>query len=191
MEHFYNQLEGWMSETHAEFFKEIISNISDNSTWVEIGSFKGKSISFVTVEALRQDKKISFYAVDTWLGSEEHQQNGVAEDIDVVNKSLFEKFKSNTNSIKNLFISIRKASVDASKDFENNSIDVLYIDGAHDYQSVLDDICCWFPKLKKKSLLILDDINRPGVSTAVSFFLQDKNFVLQKKGKYIGYINLS
>jgi hypothetical protein len=190
MEHYYKNVEGWMSDIHADLFREIIKKIPNDSIWVEVGSFKGRSTSFVVVESIQQNKKINFYAVDTWLGSEEHQKGAVAENEDVVNDLLFERFLENTQNIKNYFTAIRKPSIEASKDFDNNTLDVIYIDGAHDYNSVQDDINHWFPKMKKNGIVIFDDVNRKGVKKAVLEFTKKNNLTCVKKGKYIGIVYL-
>jgi len=43
---------------------------------------------------------------------------------------------------------IKSDSCDAAKDFEDNSIDMVYIDGDHRYEKVCKDIISWFPKVK-------------------------------------------
>ena len=45
----------------------------------------------------------------------------------------------------------------AHLDFEDNSIDAIYIDGNHSYEAVIEDIKNWSPKVKQGGLIIGDD----------------------------------
>lgn len=53
---------------------------------------------------------------------------------------------------------IRKTSVEAANEFEDNSLDFIYIDGNHKFQAVLDDLNAWYPKLRKDGILAGDDV---------------------------------
>lgn len=44
-------------------------------------------------------------------------------------------------------------SISASKRFKNNSLDFVFIDAAHDYESVKADILAWLPKVKNNGIL--------------------------------------
>ena len=48
---------------------------------------------------------------------------------------------------------IRKSSMDAVKDFEDESLDFVYIDGNHDYSYVTEDITEWLKKLRKGGIM--------------------------------------
>jgi hypothetical protein len=45
------------------------------------------------------------------------------------------------------------SSIEASQFFNAESLNLVYIDAAHDYQSVRDDIKAWWPKVKKGGVL--------------------------------------
>jgi hypothetical protein len=48
---------------------------------------------------------------------------------------------------------IRKTSFDAAKDFSDESLDFVYIDGAHDFKNVTDDINIWSKKVRKGGVI--------------------------------------
>lgn len=52
---------------------------------------------------------------------------------------------------------IRDLSVNASKMFQDESLDFVYIDAGHDKKSVNEDLNAWYPKIKKGGMLIGDD----------------------------------
>ena len=50
-------------------------------------------------------------------------------------------------------------SIEASKKFEDNSIDFIHFDGNHNADYVRDEIFAWQPKLKKDSVIAGHDYN--------------------------------
>jgi predicted O-methyltransferase YrrM len=142
MEHFYQNIgEDWFN--YSDLYNLAISTF-DHAKFVEIGSWKGRSAAYMGVEILNSNKHIDFYCVDTWLGSEEHK------DFDFIkNNSLYEEFLKNTAPISEIIKPIRKSSTQAAKEFADEYFDFIFIDAAHDYESVKQDLEAWFPKLKK------------------------------------------
>ena len=61
-------------------------------------------------------------------------------------------FIERTKDVPNI-IKIKKTSIEATKDFENGSLDAVYIDAEHDEASVREDIQAWRPKIKPGGLL--------------------------------------
>ena len=66
---------------------------------------------------------------------------------------------------------VKRKSVEAASQFQDNSIDMVFIDGAHDRKSVHDDIEAWYPKCK--TLLCGHDFDNENVK----FGITDTNFV--------------
>ena len=60
-------------------------------------------------------------------------------------------------------------SKNASECFENESFDIIFIDADHNYNSVLEDINHWLPKIKKGGIICGHDFRytNPGVEQAV------------------------
>mmetsp|Transcript_73055 Transcript_73055/g.171723 ORF Transcript_73055/g.171723 Transcript_73055/m.171723 type:complete len:243 (-) Transcript_73055:20-748(-) len=87
----------------------------------------------------------------------------------------------------------RMRSWDASQDFPENSLDVVFVDGDHRYRAVLTDIEDWWPKLRINGLMLGDDyeFERFGVKQAVDEFAAahtvDLRF-LENKGHTIWYM---
>ena len=61
---------------------------------------------------------------------------------------------------------VKKFSMDAVKDFEDNSLDFVYIDAAHDFKNIAMDIYEWSKKVKPGGIVYGHDYNRwiPGKS---------------------------
>lgn len=62
--------------------------------------------------------------------------------------------------------------------YEDNSLDFVYIDGLHDYESVKKDMNAWYKKVKPKKILSGHDFNThkwPGVVQAVEEFCKENN----------------
>jgi predicted O-methyltransferase YrrM len=66
---------------------------------------------------------------------------------------LFEKFLENTERVKHIITPVRTDSVSASKNYQDNSLDFVFIDGDHSYEACKADILAWLPKMKNGSIL--------------------------------------
>jgi predicted O-methyltransferase YrrM len=53
----------------------------------------------------------------------------------------------------NNIIKIKKTSIEAAKDFEDNSLDAVYIDGEHLYDYIRADVQAWKDKIKDGGIL--------------------------------------
>lgn len=71
------------------------------------------------------------------------------------------------NKYKNRLIPIQALSSLAADQIADASLDLVFIDAAHDYQNVKTDILKYTPKLKPHGLLTGHDIDYPGVNRAV------------------------
>lgn len=163
MDHFYHTdifEENWSNYTNL--YKLFVQILQNGSTFVEVGTWKGRSISFFAVEAINSNKNINCFCVDTWQGSKEH-----ANDPYVINNTLYEKFLENTKPVSHYIKPIKKTSVDAASDFEDGSIDVVFIDANHEYDAVKEDIRAWLPKIKNGGIMAGHDYDWSGVNAAV------------------------
>jgi hypothetical protein len=70
-------------------------------------------------------------------------------------------------------VALRLTSVEASKRFKDNSIDLIFIDADHAYESIREDIQSWLPKVKKGGIICGHDYSgqEKGVIKAVDELL--------------------
>ncbi len=188
MNHIYqnqNFGENWF--TYPNLYKKFVKLCPEGGRIIEIGSWKGKSSAFLAVEIINSGKNIVLDCIDTWQGSpNEHiHQN----DIFVKTDKLYELFLSNIEPIKNTINPIRLSSKEANNLYENNSIDIIFIDACHDYDCVIEDITLWLSKVKNGGILAGHDYGYsqwPGVKKAVDQLLGSQNIHTQE-GCWIFY----
>lgn len=181
MYHFYDKIQGWFN--FSNLYRNVVKYAEPNAHFVEVGAWRGRSTAFMAVEIINSRKPITFDVVDTWKGSEEHQQDEVIKQ-DV----LYTEFLNNMKPAEGYFNPLRMTSLEASALYPNNSLSFVLLDASHDYENVKKDILAWLPKIKNGGILAGDDYHSvwPGVVKAVhevlpGFFLDNETtWVYQK-----------
>jgi predicted O-methyltransferase YrrM len=146
MEHFYKNIHGWFD--FQTLYTKMVEDHSINSHFVEVGAFYGKSAAYMAVEIANSGKNIKFDIVDTWRGSPEHQEGAWDYQPEMVDDTAFETFKQNLKPAEGYYNPVKLPSTEAAKLYEDNSLDFVFIDAAHEYESVKSDIEAWYPKIK-------------------------------------------
>ena len=147
MEHFYHNIHGFFD--FQELYTRIVKELSDGSHFVEIGAFYGKSSAYMAVELANSCKKIKFDVIDTWRGSPEHQIDGWDKQEMMINDTAFDAFQQNMLPAKGYYNPIKLSSMEASKLYQDGSLDFVFIDADHSYDAVKTDVETWLPKIKK------------------------------------------
>jgi hypothetical protein len=153
------------SEQYTKGLIKFISYISASTEYmVEIGSYQGESTK-IFLENLPKIKKL--YAVDPW-------ENGYcAGDVcsDGYSMEIVERnFDLRVMSYEQLSKQKTKSENFASK-ITDETLDFVYIDGNHTYESCKNDIELWLPKIKKTGFIGGHDYLEncfPGVVNAVN-----------------------
>ena len=163
MEHYYDKIQGWFQ--CQPLYKRMVEQAQNGSVFVEVGVWKGKSASFMGVEILNSGKKIEFYAVDHFQGSPEHQNDPAVKGM-----TLKEECYQNLLPVAGIVRMLPVPSLTAAAMFADESVDFVYIDGAHEYEPLKADIAAWFPKVKTGGIIAGDDYGigvHPDVKTVV------------------------
>jgi hypothetical protein len=172
---------------------QIISQL-ENPIGCEIGVREGKYFNFLYTPNVKE-----MYAIDIWKDTGNFSQNDLGftqEQLDTQFKNFCEKYKSD-EKVK----VIRDYSVNASKQFEDNFFDFIYIDADHSYDGVIADLRSWYPKLKPGGLMGGHDykkrvkkmrggrVVRYGVIQAVQDFIKENPSIKihVTKEKYASY----
>lgn len=83
---------------------------------------------------------------------------------------------------RNKFKMRKQLSREAVTAFENESLDFVYIDAEHDYNSVREDLNIWWPKLKPGGVMALRNYGprNESLKLAADEFIQGKSFEVEK-----------
>lgn len=151
-------------------YDRAVAAAKDGAVFVEVGVALGHSIAYLARSVLDSGKIVEVYAVDPWEGVARNgeQQAALGERrsgdfglfVDAMRENCPEEFE--------IVRVLRMTSQRAARFFEPRSLDLVLIDGAHDYDSVSRDIAAWLPKMKRGGILAGDDHepNYPGVERA-------------------------
>ncbi len=152
---------------------------------IEIGLYRGAFslpvASYSGVSTIGVDPYQSYLQKDITDGNVYNIAKTITEDQKYLD-SVFEYVQNKAKEYNlNNFAIVRKTSNEAVSDFEDNSIDLLHIDGCHDYQFVKDDINNFYPKISKFGYVIFDDTNWESVKKAYDEFVFQNNVKIVKE----------
>jgi len=156
-------------------------------TVIEIGSWLGESTRFIANNL--SDKKGLVYAVDHWKGplpSMGYEELGAYEEQKHRLPTLYEQFLSNIihAGLCNTIIPIRMESLEAARQLDVIA-DVIYIDAAHDTESVYSDIMHWLPHVSiDRGVICGDDWSWASVRKAVEKAAVDLHMEIYTEGNF-------
>ncbi len=129
---------------NAYNFYKNLSFLKSDFKYLEIGSFEGGSAIFVSSRF--KDSKI--FCVDNWIKTEDGYNSLDFSDVE-------KNFDYNIKNYSNIY-KIKKTSNDFFLD-NNQSFDVIYIDGYHKASQVYEDCLNSWKNLNVNGILICDD----------------------------------
>jgi predicted O-methyltransferase YrrM len=122
----------------------------------EIGSFQGVSTMLFAMHVK------TIYSVDCY--DYVVPESGRIPSHDQLFVDAEKLFLERTSDINNI-IKVRKTSVEASQQFEDKTLDAVYVDAEHDPISVRSDINAWKNKIKSDGILCGHDFYLPHIYT--------------------------
>lgn len=159
-------IRGALSRGDMEILYHLATQIPENGMLVEVGCYYGKS-----THILYKSKKNSvlMYSIDKFVGT-------------VIDPAVQQyEILINNMSNKSFYPRIMHGDSDAAIFFDDNSIDLIFIDADHSYEGVKKDILNFIPKMKKKAIMCGHDYDGDynGVKKAVDEIFEGKNIVVR------------
>ena len=146
---------------HRNLGYDLIANL-EPETVVELGSFYGCS-AFAMGQAIK-DKTLHtvLWAIDFWGGIDVYTEDSYKEDIYGAFKNIRDQVYDER------YLKMLKMTFDEAADrFEDQSIDILHIDGSHLYEDVKHDYELWKSKVKTDGVILFHDVGKDIVNGSI------------------------
>jgi MMP 1-O-methyltransferase len=130
---------GWLTDEEGEALYELAKQCTGRGAIVEIGSWKGKSTICLGLGS-RSGSALRIFAIDPHADYR------------------FGDFKTNVEraGIADLVTPVASLSQAAADDFDE-PIELLFVDGSHEYDLVLEDFEKWVPKVVEGGWVVFHD----------------------------------
>jgi len=144
---------GFGDRSFHYMWKLIVEEMPDNFIFLEIGVFRGQVLSLIKLIAESQKfKECRRFGVTPLTSAGGHWESDYKSDIEKIHDvhHLDKDYK--------LFVGLstdEKIISDVCSTLKD--IDILYIDGGHDYDTVVSDLKCYLPLIKPGGILVVDD----------------------------------
>lgn len=146
-------IEGWFD--FRDVYDRVAHTIPNGGTFVEVGSWKGKSAVYLADRLKDMGKNFAPDCVDSFKG-----------DDDTGRSDILAEFMANTQS-RGIGYTVGDSAASAQW-HSDKGLDGVFVDAAHDYESVKADIAAWLPKVKEGGFFGGHDIDAPGVLQAIT-----------------------
>ena len=174
------------------FYGTVFRTATNWLSSIPVDEFENRPIKYLEIGAHCGGNLVSFsqtygshphsllYAVDPWC-----EYDGYDEYKNKMNK-IYNYYIANIKNynIENKVTTIRDFSANAIKTFEDDYFDIIYIDGNHESEYVLEDAVLSFRKLKLNGYMVFDD------NVWENVFKGIKSFIYSYE-KYLKIINMN
>lgn len=174
---------GWFGPSNKAYLNKFLEEKKVNVV-IEVGSWLGLSTAFM---ANRLPEGATLYAVDHFEG--DWAINAHAEYQELL-PSLYEQFLSNMlhAGVDTKVVPIKATTEEAFHVLKGHvKADLIYIDAAHDTESVYKDIVMYSQLLSEEGILTGDDWTWPSVQAAVERYASEHGKQIGAEGNFWYY----
>lgn len=185
----FNVTDGYGELAFSWNWKLLIDSMPNTFKFLEIGVYKGRVLSQIGFLANRTKKEASIYGITPLTNAGD--KYSVYNNYDYLNE-IYKNYnysKYNPNNLKIIKgFSQDKDVIEIAN--ESAPYDIIFIDGSHDYNDVVEDLKNYTKNLKINGYLIMDDaslyiknpygkfLGHPDVSkAAIEIMDKDPNFI--------------
>ncbi len=163
----WQEIHGWFD--YENFYRYLAEELPDGARFVEVGCWMGRSIGAMCEFIEKAGKSFDVHVVDKFTGDDDSTNALYQAILSAHNGSIESHFHDNMKALglsDKITVHV-KDSWDAAADFEDASLDAVFIDANHSVEAVRKDIAAWLPKIKPGGMLCGHDIDESGVAAAV------------------------
>jgi len=182
-------LEGWCSDEKKSFLYNLIRE-KEPSIVVELGVYGGSS--FIPM-VLGNTSTSVFYGVDPWKTADalqgythdnEHYKWWNEVDIEKIYRGFCKSLQDIQHPLNTKVQILRKTSLEAINNFQDDSIEVLHQDGNHSSEVCVEETKRYIPKMTSTSWWVMDDTDWESTKPAQDVLLQHGYSVVHDQGNY-------
>lgn len=162
-------IEGFLTDREGQMLYSLARACKGKGSIVEIGSWKGKSTIWLAHGVKDNSHQTVLFAIDPHTGSPEHQGEKKVW--------TFDEFQQNITvaGVSDFIKPLIQTSADAVKNIQND-IELLFIDGAHEYDAVRLDYTLFRPLVLERGFIAFHDSSTPGVDQLLEEILAQDGF---------------
>lgn len=152
--------------THIPFAMTLIPMLRPRML-VELGTLYGDSYCAFCQSIVANETETRCFAIDTWQGD---QHVNIAKQ----GSHILESLRAHHDPQYGRFSTLIQSTFDeALPRFEDGSIDLLHVDGSHQYEAVKHDYQTWERKLSDRAVVLFHDIIVEGSGFGVHQFWRE------------------
>jgi len=176
---FAGRTKGWLEPDEAELLYRLAGVVGNLGRVVELGSYCGRS-SIMLAAGLAATSRGSLVCVDTFGGSAEHQPGQKHFDPATLVDGLVNTYPAFVRNLDDAGLLdrvdvVRMRTLDAAARF-SAPIGLLFVDAAHEYPAVCDDLQAWSPHVVAGGWIALHDAGQWSGPTRAAADLLEAGF---------------
>lgn len=153
-------IQGWFEKREAELLYLCASIVPTDQSIVEIGAYKGRSTSIMAFGS----RGAHIYSIDPHNNEIAFVQAGIEY-------SSFDEYNANLDRLgidDSIVTRILGYSYTEAEKYTGPKVGMLFIDGYHSPEAVVQDFTSWQPHLADDAIIYFDDIHHGGVNPGIA-----------------------
>lgn len=160
-------VQGWMRREELTWLYNLARIQKHGAHWVEVGSWKGRSL---IATALGLPDGTNLDSIESLTGSEESGGTHLETTFPIPWIRRHLELSIELIMALNPDVNIRSflmPSTEAARTRLDETLDVVFIDAAHNEKAVTEDVSAWYPKVKPGGIICGHDRCYKGVKAAL------------------------